>query len=73
MYETSAYVWHINLLIFSVIYFEGVNSQEVPLPKDTGIANYMKKVFCEYEKIRGINIHYTSNILFREFGSRIDK
>lgn len=61
---------------FSVIFFfffEGVNSQEVPLPKDTGIANYMKKVFCEYEKIRGINIHYTSNILFREYGSRIDK
>lgn len=30
-----------------------INSQEVPLPKGTGIANYMKKVLCDYEKIRG--------------------
>ena len=31
----------------------GENVQDVPLPKDRRITDFMKKVFCEYEKIRG--------------------
>ena len=40
----------------------GENDQDGPLPKDRRITDFMKKVFCEYEKIRGTL--YLNNLYF---------
>lgn len=45
----------------------GENVQDVPLPKDRRITDFMKKVFCEYEKIRGTL--YLNYLFFYRFNS----